>query len=185
MSGLEVLQSRRKGKVDMWPYIQENKHVYIPVAQVYIPGPYLGQITSGKRVGAQNWKRPNREMQKKKKHNQEITGKDSICSKQLKLKEKNKNKPTYWSGNKSLFVQNYRPLFLAVSPAIVMRINNPPNLNIMIQIAFVRFVRAWDWISVFQKYWFEGYPPKPQSGTNFSRGMYYRCHLRMHKIFGR
>ena len=159
MSGLEVLQSRRKGKVDMWPYIQENKHVYIPVAQVYIPGPYLGQITSGKRVGAQNWKRPNR--------------------------EKNKNKPTYWSGNKSLFVQNYRPLFLAVSPAIVMRINNPPNLNIMIQIAFVRFVRAWDWISVFQKYWFEGYPPKPQSGTNFSRGMYYRCHLRMHKIFGR
>ena len=27
------------------------------------PGPYLGQITSGKWVGAQNEKRPNRDMQ--------------------------------------------------------------------------------------------------------------------------
>ena len=166
-----TIYTRKQARVHTW-------------AQAYIPGPYLGQITSGKRVGAQNWKRPNREMQKKN-HNQEITGKDSICSKQLKLKEKKKNKPTYWSGNKSLFVQNYRLLFVAVSPAIVMLINNPPNLNIMIQIAFVRFVRARDWISVFQKYWFEGYPPKPQSRTKLSRGMYYRYHLRMHKIFGR
>ena len=30
----------------------------------YLPsGPYLGRITSGKRVGAQNEKRPNRDMQ--------------------------------------------------------------------------------------------------------------------------
>ena len=28
------------------------------------PGSYLGQITSGKRVGAQNWKCPNKDMEK-------------------------------------------------------------------------------------------------------------------------
>ena len=146
-----TIYTRKQARVHTW-------------AQAYIPGPYLGQITSGKRVGAQNWKRPNREMQKKN-HNQEITGKDSICSKQLKLKEK-RNKPTYWSAKKSLFAQNYRPLFLAVSPAIVMWINNASNLNIIIQIAFVRFACAWGWVSVCQKYWFEGYCPKPQSGTS-------------------
>ena len=39
------------------------------------------------------------------------------CSKQLKLKKKKKkkrNKPTYRSA-KSLFVQNFRPLFIAAS----------------------------------------------------------------------
>ena len=35
--------------------------------------------------------------------------------------------------------------------------------------ALVRFVHAWDWICV-SKIWFEGYHPKPQGGTNFSRG---------------
>ena len=36
MSDLEVLQSRWKGKVHMWPCMQENNHAYIPVAQAYI-----------------------------------------------------------------------------------------------------------------------------------------------------
>ena len=50
------------------------------------PRPYLGQTASGKWVCAQNrkhqigtWKNFQKE---------EITGKDSICSKKLKLKEK-------------------------------------------------------------------------------------------------
>ena len=44
---------------------------------------------------------------------------------------KKRNKPTYRCGNESLFVQSYRLLFLTVSPAIVMRINDPPNLNMI------------------------------------------------------
>ena len=32
--------------------------------EIIPPGRYLGQITSGKRVGAQNWKCPNRDMEK-------------------------------------------------------------------------------------------------------------------------
>ena len=57
-------------------------------------------------------------------------------------RKKKRNKPTYRSANKSLFMQNYRPIFIFVSLAIVIRINNPPNLNITIQVAFLRFVRA-------------------------------------------
>ena len=33
-----------------------------------------------------------------------------------------------------------------------MQINNPPNLNIIIQVTFVKFVCARDWIAVRQKY---------------------------------
>ena len=41
---------------------------------------------------------------------------------QLKSKKKKKrNKPTYRFANKFLFMQNFRPLFLAVSPATVMQ----------------------------------------------------------------
>ena len=40
------------------------------------------------------------------------------------------------------------------------------DLNIMIQIAFVRFVHAWGWTSVCRKYWFEGYRPNFSGGTN-------------------
>ena len=36
----------------------------------------------------------------------------------------------------------------------------------LIQIAFVRFVHVGGWTSVCRKYWFEGYHPKPQGGTN-------------------
>ena len=61
--------------------------------------------------------------------------------KATEAERKKRNKPTYRSANKSLFVQNYRPLFLAVSPTIAMWINNPPILD-MIQISFVRFVHA-------------------------------------------
>ena len=32
--------------------------------EIIPPGRYLGQITPGKRVGAQNWKCPNRDMEK-------------------------------------------------------------------------------------------------------------------------
>ena len=62
--------------------------------------------------------------------------------KATEAKEKKRNKPTYRSANKSLFMQNYRPIVLFVSLAIVIRINNPPNLNITIQVAFLRLVRA-------------------------------------------
>ena len=41
MSDLEVLQSRWKGKVHMWPCMQENNHAYIPVAQAYIQAPHM------------------------------------------------------------------------------------------------------------------------------------------------
>ena len=34
--------------------------------------------------------------------------------------ERKTNKSTYRYAKKSLFVQNFRPLFLAVSPAIIM-----------------------------------------------------------------
>ena len=53
--------------------------------------------------------------------NNEIADKHSIYSKQLKLKE-NKEKYIYLNryANKSFFLQNFRPLFLTVSPAIVM-----------------------------------------------------------------
>ena len=37
-------------------------HVFLK--QPIRPGLYLGQITSGKRMSAQNWKHPNRNMQK-------------------------------------------------------------------------------------------------------------------------
>ena len=36
MSDFKVLQSRQKGKKHAWSRMQENNHVYIPVAQVYI-----------------------------------------------------------------------------------------------------------------------------------------------------
>ena len=52
--------------------------------------------------------------------NLKITGKDSIYSKQLKSEEKKRNKPTYGFVKKSLFMQNFRPLFLAVLLATVM-----------------------------------------------------------------
>ena len=45
----------------------------------------LGKITSWKQLGTQNQKCPNRDIKFPK---SKITGKDSICSKQLKLKEK-------------------------------------------------------------------------------------------------
>ena len=32
--------------------------------KIILPGSYLGQITPGKQVGAQNWKCPNRDMEK-------------------------------------------------------------------------------------------------------------------------
>ena len=44
------------GKLDTWVLLIEQES-YLP------SGPYLGRITSGKRVGAQNEKRPNRDMQ--------------------------------------------------------------------------------------------------------------------------
>ena len=47
---------------------------------------YLGKITE-KLVDAKNWKHPHRDLQKYF-QNQGITGKDPMCSKQLKLKEK-------------------------------------------------------------------------------------------------
>ena len=47
------------------------------------------------------------------------------------------------------------------------------DLNIMIQIAFVRFVHSWGWTFVCRKYWFEGYRPKPQGGGGLI--MYYRA----------
>ena len=56
----------------------------------------------------------------KKFQKDKITGKDSICSKQLKLKNKKRNKPTYGSENKTIFVQNFRPLFITFCPAIVL-----------------------------------------------------------------
>ena len=40
----------------------------------------------------------------------------------VEKKKKNKtNKPAYQSANKSLFVQNFRPLFIAVSRVSVMQ----------------------------------------------------------------
>ena len=51
--------------------------------------------------------------------NHEINGKKSIYK--IKKKKKNRrNKTTYRYANKSLFMQNYRPLFLVVTPAIVI-----------------------------------------------------------------
>ena len=61
-------------------------------------------------VGAQNRKCPNRDMPK--------TFKISNLSKQLKLKKYKRNKPTSQYTNKSLFLQSFRPLFIAVSQAI-------------------------------------------------------------------
>ena len=52
--------------------------------------------------------------------NYEITCKESVCLEQLKLKENKRNNSTYRFANKSLFVKNFRPLFIAVSRAIVM-----------------------------------------------------------------
>ena len=66
-----------------------------------LAGKYLGQITFRKWVDTQNSKHPNRDI--KKFQNQEITGKDSICSKQLKLKKNKRNKPTYRSAEISIF----------------------------------------------------------------------------------
>ena len=50
-----------------------------------------------------------------------MTVKDSISSKQLKLKG-NKEKYIYLNqyANKSFFLENFRPVFFNVSPAIVM-----------------------------------------------------------------
>ena len=43
--------------------------------------------------------------------------------KATEVKRKNKrNKYAYWYTNKSIFVQNFRPLLLAASPVIVMRL---------------------------------------------------------------
>ena len=64
---------------------------------------YLGKITE-KLVDAKNRKCPHRNLQKYF-QNQEITGKDPMCSKQL--------------ADKYLVTQNFISLFLAVSPAIV------------------------------------------------------------------
>ena len=51
-----------------------------------------------------------------------------------------------------------------------LKINNPPKVNIMIRMAFMRFIHAWGWISVCWQFWFEGYHPKLQGETNFLRG---------------
>ena len=56
------------------------------IKKALLAGSYLGQI-NGKWVGAQNRKRPNRDIKFSKSQNT-VTGKDSIYSKQLKLKEK-------------------------------------------------------------------------------------------------
>ena len=37
-------------------------YIYIFIIHIRISGPYLGQTASGRRVGAQNGKRPNRDM---------------------------------------------------------------------------------------------------------------------------
>ena len=51
--------------------------------------------------------------------NHEINGKKSIYK--INEVEKNRrNKTTYRYANKSFFMQNFRPLFLVVSPAIVL-----------------------------------------------------------------
>ena len=58
-----------------------------------------------------------------------LQNKESVCSKQLKIekkkkerkKEKREIKPTYPFANKSLFLQNFRPLSIAVSQAMVMQ----------------------------------------------------------------
>ena len=77
-----------------------------------------------------------------------------ICLKQLKLKEKQRNETTYGL-QINLSSRRATNHYFSVFPAIVMRINNPPNLNIMIQVTFVRSLRVWNWISVRQKYWFD------------------------------
>ena len=101
----------------------------------------VSQVNDVRKTGGCQKSEAPKQGQAKNFQNEELTGKDSICLKQLKLKEKKRNKPTYQFTNKSLFMQNDRLLFFTASPAIVMQINNPPNLN-MIQIALVRFVRA-------------------------------------------
>ena len=52
----------------------------------------------------------------------------------------------------------------------------------MIQIAFVRLVHVWGRAPVCQKYWFEGYRPKLQGGTNFSGGTNNVLHREESKI---
>ena len=60
-----------------------HRHVLLHAS---IAWSHLGKITE-KLVDAKNWKRPHRDLQKYF-QNQGITGKDPMCSKQLKLKEK-------------------------------------------------------------------------------------------------
>ena len=86
------------------------------ICKVVKLGTSLGQITSGIWVGAQNQKCPIRDRKcSKSKNNREGLN----MFKQMKLKEK-RNKSTYQYTNKSLFMQNFKSLFLAVSPAIAM-----------------------------------------------------------------
>ena len=70
-------------------------------------------------VGTQNQKRPNRDMEKKIKIIKQLVQTQYIQG-NWSWKKNKKNKPTNQSANKSLFVQNLRSLFIAVSPAIVM-----------------------------------------------------------------
>ena len=51
------------------------------------PGSYLGQLILENEWMPKKWKRPNKDIK--------LTGKDSICSKQLKLKENKRIKSTY------------------------------------------------------------------------------------------
>ena len=70
-------------------------------------------------VGTQNQKRPNRDMEKKIKIIKQLVQTQYIQG-NWSWKKNKKNKPTNQSANKSLFVQNLRSLFIAVSPAIIM-----------------------------------------------------------------
>ena len=51
---------------------------------------------------------------------QEITDEELYIQSNWNWKKNKQNKPTYWSANKSLIVENFRPLFLTVFPMIVM-----------------------------------------------------------------
>ena len=59
-----------------------------------------------KQLGTQNWKHPNRDAK-------------NFQNYKIKMLKNKRNKPTYESADKSLFVQNFRLSFVAVSQAIV------------------------------------------------------------------
>ena len=84
---------------------------------------------------------------------------------------KGQRKPIYFGG---LF--RFVLLIFSMFLFLLVSWKSTINFNIVIQMGLMRFIHPWDWISVYRKYWFKGYRPKPQ-GELISWGeliMYYR-----------